>query len=677
MSRYRLSIVVLGLLLAGRPLVAAEFFVSPTGTDRGKGSQKAPWSLTKALSHPGVVKPGDTIWLRDGTYTGNFTSYLRGTASLPIKVRQHLGERATLDGNVNPAVRGNGGDALTINGGYTWFWGFEVTNSNTDRWNPVPGSFNTDARNGGINVFGTGTKIINVVIHDTGEGISFWSPATNAELYGNIIYYNGWNSTDRGHGHGIYAQNYQGGSKLIKHNILLAPAFDGCFNMQAYGSSAAGFQNSTIDGNVSTRAPIMAGGLSGFLFTNDAFTNNYTWDGPATIGYWANDCTGTTVTGNYCVNVGVSSSFAMPWSSLAWPPNAAAPSMTGNTFIGDQDNGSTSTYYPTNTYIAKASPPTVNKVAILPNAYEPGRANIIIYNWQKLSSVSIDLSSVVSPGAAYEIRNAQNFYGPPVVSGTYVGGSVTLPMTGLTPATPVGLAAPSSTGPAFGAFVVLSGQSGSPSPLVPPTASFTYSPAAPTANAPVTFTDTSTGSPTTWQWSFGDGSTSTQRNPTHTYAGAGTYTVTLTAANGAGSNQTSRSLGVTVRSNSPTPTRFYTVSPCRVIDTRKANGPTGGPILAANAVRIFPVAGLCGIPADARTVSANLTVMGGSAPGALRVYPTDTGIPVSSAISFRAGQTRSNIAITTLATDGTGTIGVKNDAPGTLHLILDVSGYFK
>jgi hypothetical protein len=67
----------------------------------------------------------------------------------------------------------------------------------------------------------------------------------------------------------------------------------------------------------------------------------------------------------------------------------------------------------------------------------------------------VDLTGVVSPGAAYEIRNAQNFYGPPAISGTYAGGSVTLPMTGLIPATPVGDVAPAPTGPRFNVFIVL------------------------------------------------------------------------------------------------------------------------------------------------------------------------------------------------------------------------------
>ena len=66
---------------------------------------------------------------------------------------------------------------------------------------------------------GPGTKIINCVVHDTGQGIDFWSSAVDAELYGNIIYYIGW-SNGGGVGHSIYTQNYEGGSKLLKHNIM-------------------------------------------------------------------------------------------------------------------------------------------------------------------------------------------------------------------------------------------------------------------------------------------------------------------------------------------------------------------------------------------------------------------------------------------------------------------------
>ncbi len=663
-----LSLVAALALIEATEVSAAEFYASPTGTTStapGTGTITTPWALATALAQPAAVHAGDTIWLRGGTYTGLFTSHLMGTSSLPIVVRQYPGERARLDGNVNPLVLGTNSYVLWVSGGYTWYWGFEVMDSNPNRYNPTSGSNPVDARDGGVGVFAPGIKIINLVIHDAGEGLDPWSPAVDAECYGNLIYYNGWSAPDRGHGHGMYAQNLgYGGSKLIKNNIL----FDQFgYNLHAYGSGTSGFINSRVEGNVWWRGTGLVGGESGFDIGGTSVTGNIAWAAQLTMGYSTTKCANVAVSGNYLANLG----------GVVFSPGStgcrAGETITTNTFVGDL-NGFAQSDYPNNTYYAKTSPPTQDKVTILPNTYEPGRAAIVVNNWDGSATQAVDLTGVVSPGAAYEIRNAQNFYGPPIVSGTYAGGSVTLPMTGLTPATPVGYAAPPSTGPAFGTFVVLSASLGPPPP---PTASFTYSPATPTANTPVTFTDTSTGNPTSWQWIFGDGGTSTQRNPTHTYAGSGTYTITLTAVNSAGSNQTSRSLRVTLRSIPPTPSGFYTLSPCRVIDTRNANGPRGGPALAASSVRIFPVAGSCGVPADARTVSVNLTVTNAAAPGDLRVYPTDIGIPETWTISFRAGQTRGDNAMSTLATDGTGTIGVKNDATGTVHVIVDVNGYFK
>src|SRR5512140_3906683 len=120
-------------------LAAVDFYASPSGTTStgpGTGTITNPWALQTALAQPAAVHPGDTIWLRGGKYTGNFTSYLTGTASQPIVVRQYPGERATLDGNANPAARGTMAPALAVsNGGYVWFWGFEVMNSNPNRWN--------------------------------------------------------------------------------------------------------------------------------------------------------------------------------------------------------------------------------------------------------------------------------------------------------------------------------------------------------------------------------------------------------------------------------------------------------------------------------------------------------------------------------------------------------------
>jgi hypothetical protein len=121
---------------------------------------------------------------------------------------------------------------------------------------------------------------------------------------------------------------------------------------------------------------------------------------------------------------------------------------------------------------------------------------------------------------------------------------------------------------------------------------------------------------------------------------------------------------------------FYTLTPCRIVDTRDAPGALGGPALAPGGQRILTLAASCGIPAGARAVSVNLTVVA-SAPGNFSLFPGDAANPDSSSLNFGAGQIRANNAILTLATDGSGTAAVFNGSAGANHLILDVNGYFQ
>ncbi len=126
------------------------------------------------------------------------------------------------------------------------------------------------------------------------------------------------------------------------------------------------------------------------------------------------------------------------------------------------------------------------------------------------------------------------------------------------------------------------------------------------------------------------------------------------------------------------PSDFYTLLPCRVVDTRLADGPHGGPALGANELRDFLLGGQCGIPADARAVSFNITVVGPTAPGFLRVFAAGTVEPLTSTINFSAGQTRANNGIAALI--GSGMLSVRASLaadPGTVHLVIDVNGYFR
>ncbi len=117
---------------------------------------------------------------------------------------------------------------------------------------------------------------------------------------------------------------------------------------------------------------------------------------------------------------------------------------------------------------------------------------------------------------------------------------------------------------------------------------------------------------------------------------------------------------------------FFTVSPCRVLDTRN----TGG-ALAGTSTRGVQVAGICGVPSTAKAISANVSVVTAGGSGFFGAFPGN-GFPVGTTImSFAAGQTRTNNAIILLATDGTGTALFQNGATQPAHLVLDVNGYFQ
>jgi hypothetical protein len=123
---------------------------------------------------------------------------------------------------------------------------------------------------------------------------------------------------------------------------------------------------------------------------------------------------------------------------------------------------------------------------------------------------------------------------------------------------------------------------------------------------------------------------------------------------------------------------FYSLPPCRVVDTRNPAGTLGGPALVANVDRTFTLSGVCGVPVGATAVALNVAVTQSTAGGDLRLFAATTPLPLVSAINYNPGQTRANNAIIPLSTGAGGGLTVRVDQPsGTVHLILDVTGYFQ
>jgi hypothetical protein len=131
------------------------------------------------------------------------------------------------------------------------------------------------------------------------------------------------------------------------------------------------------------------------------------------------------------------------------------------------------------------------------------------------------------------------------------------------------------------------------------------------------------------------------------------------------------------------PFQFYSVTPCRIADTRNPSNAqgTGGPALAAGSPRNFPVLGFCGVPSDAKAAALNVTVVSPTLEGFIKIWPYNTGQPNVSTINFQAGEPAiANGAIVPLTTPGTFQISVVYGTAvpgGTTNLILDITGYFK
>lgn len=122
-----------------------------------------------------------------------------------------------------------------------------------------------------------------------------------------------------------------------------------------------------------------------------------------------------------------------------------------------------------------------------------------------------------------------------------------------------------------------------------------------------------------------------------------------------------------------TPTDFYTLLPCRAVDTR------GGQPLASGVPRILQISGVCGVPAGAKAVSVNVTVVGGTGSGFVTLYPGDEPAPSTGTLNFQAGRTRANNALLSLGRAGAGSLGALATmaGPGQVHLIVDVNGYWE
>jgi len=396
----RLALVVLAVAWFAGRIEAAEWYAAPDGKADASGTKDSPWDLQSALSGRMKIAPGDTLWLLPGTYkhpnrklgSQGYEVRLAGTKEKPIHVRGTPGTRVTIDGALSVVAPSD----------YLWVRDLELiisenfTMSRTIKdTGSSPGDYGRPW--GGLNVnAGRECKYINLVIHDNAQGISLWSGATDTEVYGCIIYDNGWKAPDRGHGHAIYTQN-QNGVKTIS-NCIMTGGYS--HTMHAYGSGRAYVDNYLIKENICYNAgPFLVGG--GRPSHNIRVLSNWLYRVPMQIGYSApynEDCEvrdNLIVQGDLSIN---------KYRKVV---------QEGNTIVRAGEAG-----------------PLPAIVAVRKNLYDPDRLHLAVFNFAKQEKISVPPLLTFEAGEKYRLMNPRDFYGKPVSSGVVPEGGIVLPMKG-------------------------------------------------------------------------------------------------------------------------------------------------------------------------------------------------------------------------------------------------------
>ncbi|MGE5715357.1 MAG: hypothetical protein ACM369_01805, partial [Acidobacteriota bacterium] len=182
----------------------------------------------------------------------------------------------------------------------------------------------------------------------------------------------------------------------------------------------------------------------------------------------------------------------------------------------------------------------------------------------------------------------------------------------------------------------------------------------------------------TYAWTITNGTITNGQGSaqiTFTAGSSGTLTLSVTETSSSGCVSAPGNATVTVAAGAPA-LRLYTLTPCRLLDTRNPDGPYGGPAMAALSSRTFVAAGQCGIPSGAMALSINITVTQGTASGNVLVYRTGIASPQVPIIDYVTGQTRANNGVLAIGAGGDFVVE-SGQLTGTVHVIVDVNGYFR
>jgi len=354
------------------------WYAGPGGTSGNPGTVDAPWDLASTLAGGQDVRPGDTIYLLEGTYRRRpnelFEVRLQGTAESPIQVRPIAGQRVIIDGGLS----------ILAPSANVWIRDVEILLS--EALPSKRGSADFDPADlkrltGGLHMRGgADCKYINLIIHHCSQGVSCWKGETNPEIYGCILYGNGWSSADQGRGHCIYTQNDRG--VITISNCITTCPYESGYAVRICEVEQTSMSNLLLTENICyDKGPLVVGGIrpnEGLLIHR-----NVLYGIDMQIGRNApynQDCE---VVGNVIVNGELETT---RFRKVIRDDNFILPP-------------------------SREDRPVRNKYVLLPNQYDRNRAHLAVFSWDDASEVEIETGRCMDEGDMAELLDPEDPYG--------------------------------------------------------------------------------------------------------------------------------------------------------------------------------------------------------------------------------------------------------------------------
>ncbi len=512
-----LAFAVVAIAVLCSSACATDYYVATNGDDGWPGTEAQPWAT---LQHAvDTIAPGDTIFVRAGTYVGCRIG-ISGQPGALKTLKAYPGEMPLVNA-AGPANKKDSNIEIENYEATTGYWvvdGFEVANSLR---------YGIDMRD---------TEYItvqNCYVHDSAVTGIFDGHAYYPTYQYNESCYNGE--------HGIYHSN-SGDYLIARGNILHHNA--GC------GIHQNGDERYTPPGD---------GLISFSLVEDNIIYENNPGQGAAAMN---NDGVTDSIFRNNLLynNHGSGISFY----SIDGAAGSRDNKVYNNTFVMADD-----AYYVVNIIKSKGQTPQptgnkiFNNVLYNPNpgslrgcirtydAAVPGFEsdyNVICepfalkdtpYTFAEWQSWGYDLHSFFALPDELFVNPANGDYhlkpGSPAIDAGTTLAEVTDDIEG-------------TSRPQGDAYDI--GCYEAPGGPVPPVAEFSGNPTQGPPTLTVYFTDLSSGSPTSWDWTFGDGGTSQAQHPSHDYTAVNTYTVSLTVQNPQGQDTETKPDYITVSDQS-------------------------------------------------------------------------------------------------------------------------------